>query len=208
LPGAPQGRAVNGLIGAILAKEVSMTRFVAKALYRDQPGAISTTASTSLLRIGRRATSIGINAVQLEHTRCRVRPKNWTPGGMIVVAVVGVLCSSAAFSEETFPQVTENARLVLPDNVQWQSCSPKGARPEEECEYFVLSGNTEEGASAQYVRLPKRWALGKHWETSPIHLVGIQGELIYKFEDGPEMFLTPGAYHNCTREQDILGTVW
>jgi quercetin dioxygenase-like cupin family protein len=36
--------------------------------------------------------------------------------------------------------------------------------------------------------------LGKHWETSPIHLVGIQGEFIYKFEDGPEMFLTSGAY--------------
>ena len=88
-----------------------MTRFLAKVLYRDQPGAISTTVSTGLLRIGRRAASIGINAAQLEHTLCRVRPENWTLGGMIVVAVVGVLCSSAAFSqEETPPQVTEKAR--------------------------------------------------------------------------------------------------
>ena len=27
-----------------------------------------------------------------------------------------------------------------------------------------------------------------------MHLVGLEGEFIYQFEDGPEMFLTPGAY--------------
>jgi hypothetical protein len=27
-----------------------------------------------------------------------------------------------------------------------------------------------------------------------MHLVGLEGEFIYKFEDGPEMSLTPGSY--------------
>jgi quercetin dioxygenase-like cupin family protein len=109
--------------------------------------------------------------------------------------VVGGVCSSAAVAQEkTPPQVTEKARLVLPDNVQWQSCSPEGAKPEEECEYFIVAGDEKKGASAQYVRLPKRCTLAKHWETSPMHLVGLQGDFIYQFEDGPEMHLTPGAY--------------
>jgi quercetin dioxygenase-like cupin family protein len=172
-----------------------MTRVLSIGLHRDQPGAISTTLSTSLVRIGRRATTTGPNAVRPERPLRRVRPANWTPPAITVVAVVGALCSSAVFAhEKTPPQVTEKARLVLPDNVQWQSCSPEGAKPEEECEYFVLSGNPEEGAAGQYVRLPNRCALGKHWETSPMHLVGLNGEFIYQFEDGPEMFLTPGAY--------------
>ena len=113
---------------------------------------------------------------------------------MSVMALIGVLCSSAAFSQEqTPPQVTEKAQLVLPDNVQWQSCSPEGAKPEEKCEHYLVSGDEKTGASGQLVRLPKGRALGKHWETSPMHLVGISGEFIYKFEDGPEMVLTPGS---------------
>jgi quercetin dioxygenase-like cupin family protein len=114
---------------------------------------------------------------------------------MSVVAAVGVLCSSAAFAQDkTPPQVTEKARLVLPDDIQWQSCSPQGAKPEEECEYSIVSGDEKKGASAQYVRLPKRCAQAKHWETTPMHLVGLEGEFIYTFEDGTEMFLTPGSY--------------
>jgi quercetin dioxygenase-like cupin family protein len=172
-----------------------MTQFLAKARHRDQPGAISTTVPASLLRTARCGTNIGRNDVDPERSLCRLDLQNWTRSWIGALAVVGVLCSSAAVAQEkTPPQVTEKARLVLPDNVQWQSCAPEGAKPEEECEYFVLSGNPEEGSAGQYVRLPKRCALGKHWETSPMHLVGLKGEFIYQFEDGPEMFLTPGAY--------------
>jgi quercetin dioxygenase-like cupin family protein len=172
-----------------------MTRFLSRAIHRDQPGATSTIPSTSLVRIGGRAATTGVDAVRLERPFRRIRPACWTLGPMTAMAVVGALCSSAVFAQEkTAPQVTEKARLVLPDNVQWQSCAPEGAKPEEECEYSVLSGNPEKGAAGQYVQLPKRCALGKHWETSPMHLVGLKGEFIYQFEDGPEMFLTPGAY--------------
>jgi quercetin dioxygenase-like cupin family protein len=172
-----------------------MTQFPAKALHRDQAGATSTRVSTSLLHIARCSTNIGRNAVPREHLFCHIGRGNWTFGWVIVAAVVGGVCSSAAVAQEkTPPQVTEKARLVLPDNVQWQSCSPEGAKPEEECEYFIVAGDEKKGASAQYVRLPKRCALAKHWETSPMHLVGLQGDFIYQFEDGPEMHLTPGAY--------------
>ena len=166
-----------------------MRQFLSRVPHRGQSGAISATVSTSLLLRTRRYTSMGIATMQLDRPQSRAR------GWMSVVAVVGVLCSSAAFSQEkTPPQVTEKARLVLPDNIQWASCSPEEAKPEEKCEYFIVSGDEKKGASGQYVRLPKRCALGKHWETSPMHLVGLKGEFIYLFEDGTEMSLTPGAY--------------
>ena len=49
-----------------------------------------------------------------------------------------------------------------------------GSQPEEECEYFALSGDTEKGASGMYVRLPNECASPKHWHTSPMHLVGLK----------------------------------
>ena len=97
--------------------------------------------------------------------------------------------------EKAPPQVTEKAQLVVPDNVQWASCSPEGAKPEEACEYSVLSGDTEKGASGMYVRLPNGCASPKHWAHEPDgHLVGVEGEFIYIFEDGAEVSFIPGAY--------------
>ena len=116
-------------------------------------------------------------------------------GFMSVLAAVVALSSPAAFSQEaTPPQVTEKAVLVHPVDVQWESCSPEDAKPEQECEYSVLSGDTERGASGMYVRLPIDCAAAKHWHSSPMHLVGIEGEFVYIFEDGTETSLTPGAY--------------
>ena len=168
-----------------------MSQLLSKVLHRDQ---LRATVCANLLRPTSRDTCVGTTTVQLQHL-CQAGRQSRARAWMGAVAVVGVLGSSAAFAQEkTPPQVTEKARLVLPENIQWQSCSPEGAKPEEECEYSIVSGDEKKGASAQYVRLPKRCALAKHWETTPMHLVGIEGEFIYKFEDGPEMYLTPGTY--------------
>jgi quercetin dioxygenase-like cupin family protein len=171
-----------------------MSQLLSKVLHRDQRRAILSTVSANLLRPTSRDTCVGTNTMQLQHL-CQVGRKSRAQAWMNVVAVVGVLCSSAAFSQEKSPpQVTEKARLVLPQNVQWESCSPEGAKPEEECEYSVLSGDTKKGASGMYVHLPNGCASPKHWHTSPMHLVGLEGEFIYIFEDGTESSLTPGAY--------------
>jgi hypothetical protein len=93
---------------------------LSKVLHRDQLRSTLTTITANLLRPSCRDRRLGPSTMQLQLQYLRQlgrqrRARAW----MGVVAAGGVLCSSAASAQEkTPPQVTEKARLVLPDNIQ------------------------------------------------------------------------------------------
>ena len=98
------------------------------------------------------------------------------------MALIGSLCSSAAFTRSKLhPRSARKRNSFYPIMFSGSRAPPEGAKPEEKCEHYLVSGDEKTGASGQAStaaqRARIRQALGDEPD-APLQL-GISGEFIY-----------------------------
>lgn len=114
---------------------------------------------------------------------------------VIVVAVMlasAVRSSTWAQSATATATATEEAALpnyAAYDQLQWQPCAGLDG-----CAMVVVHGNPQTGASQVFWLVQPNVQIPAHWNTTPEHIIGIAGEMVFIDAKGNKQSVKPGDY--------------
>ena len=97
--------------------------------------------------------------------------------------------STLAQPTPTKPQVKTPAQFIELDTQPWQKCEGLSG-----CEFVLLRGNPTTSSSRWMFRLKAGTPFPRHWHSTPENMVGIRGQLVFRFETGDTRTLRAGDF--------------
>jgi quercetin dioxygenase-like cupin family protein len=114
---------------------------------------------------------------------------------VIVVAVALALTargSTSAQSATATAAATQEATLpnyAAYNQLHWQPCAGLAG-----CDMVIVHGNPQTGASQVFWRVQPNVQIPAHWNTTPEHILGIAGEMVFIDAQGNKQSVKPGDY--------------
>ena len=106
---------------------------------------------------------------------------------LALAALLGSL--TLAHAAPTKPQVTTPAQFVELNTQSWQKCEGLNG-----CEFVLLRGDPTTSSSQWMFRLKAGTPFPRHWHSTPENMVGIRGQLVFRFETGDTRTLRAGDF--------------
>jgi quercetin dioxygenase-like cupin family protein len=112
--------------------------------------------------------------------------------GVVVTLALAVSSSTSAQSATATAAATEE--VTLPnyagyDQLHWQPCAGL-----EGCDMVIVHGNPQTGASQVFWHVQPNVQIPAHWNTTPEHIIGIAGEMVFIDAKGNKQSVKAGDY--------------